>query len=345
MEFARAQKLQAIEPIVGFAVTLGLAIAGAGYWALVAGALAGAWTAAIAVTARSPYPLRWRYSKGALKVYKSYSWPLFLTSAATIVLANAGTLSLNARLGLAGVGVAALAATITQFTTRVDDIVSGTLYPAICATQDRLDLLRESFEKCNRLALIWAMPFGVGIALFCADLVHFGIGDRWRPAIGLLQITGVVAAIGHIGFNWDDYFRATAKTKPIAVATIAPMVSFLVVGVPLTLAYGLRGLAIGIGVQALVALAARAFYLSQLFSGFAFIRHASRAILPTLPAVAVVLLLRGVESGARSLLIAIAELVAYLLVTAGATLLVERRLLSEAVGYVVERRKAGVAST
>ena len=42
------------------------------------------------------------------------------------------------------------------------------MYPAICAVQDRLELLRESFVKSNRLALMWAMPFGVGIALFAA---------------------------------------------------------------------------------------------------------------------------------------------------------------------------------
>src|SRR5205807_1935174 len=125
------------------------------------------------------------------------------------------------------------------------------------AAQDRLDLLRESFEKCNRLALMWALPFGVGVALFCSDLVQFALGARWRPAIGLMQITGIVAAVGHIGFNWDDYFRAEADTKPIAIASAGAMVAFLVVGVPLTLSHGLRGLAIGIGVQAFVHLVFR----------------------------------------------------------------------------------------
>ena len=53
--------------------------------------------------------------------------------------------------------------------------------------RDRLDLLFETFVKSNRIALMWGLPFGVGVALFASDLVHFGIGDRWRPGVGLIQ--------------------------------------------------------------------------------------------------------------------------------------------------------------
>src|SRR3712207_7244809 len=48
-----------------------------------------------------------------------------------------------------------LATTISQFSNRVDDVVTDTLYPAICAVKDRRELLFESFWKSNRLALLW----------------------------------------------------------------------------------------------------------------------------------------------------------------------------------------------
>jgi O-antigen/teichoic acid export membrane protein len=271
-------------------------------------------------------------------VYGSYSWPLFVTSASTIVLANSAAISSNAKLGLAGVGVIGLTSNITQFTSRVDDIVSGTLFPAICAVKDRLDLMLESFVKVNRLALMWAMPFGIGIALFSGDLIHYVLGDRWHAAIGLLQITGAVAAVAHIGFNWDDYYRAEGETKPIAVTMVSTTFAFVLVGVPLTLAFGLTGIAIGIGFQALVNLFFRAYYLNRLFHGFVFLRHAVRAIVPTVPAVAMTLLARLADSGTRTLPVALAELASYILITAGATWILEERLLSEAVGYALERR-------
>ncbi len=209
--------------------------------------------------------------------------------------------------------------------------------PAICAIQDRLELLRESFVKTNRLALMWAMPFGAGVALFAADLVRFGIGEKWSPAVTLLQVTGVVAAISQVGFNWDDYFRARGKTMPLAIAAVASTITFLAVGIPLLFAHGLTGLAVGIAAQCAVHLAFRAWYLSRLFEASASsptrygrccprFRRSSRA--------------GGAcarDGGARSASDALAELIGYVVLSALATWLLERGLVREAIGYLMAR--------
>jgi O-antigen/teichoic acid export membrane protein len=340
MDFVKQRVMGLLEPIVGFVVAIVLAALGAGYWALAIGLVAGAWSGALLAVATSRYPLRWRYDKGALKVYGSFSAPIFIATLSSIVLANSSAIVANAHLGLAAVGAIALAATITSFTTKIDDLVGGTLYPAVCAVQDRLDLLRESFVKTNRLALMWAVPFGVGLALFAADLVQFGIGEKWHSAIIILQVNGLVAGIGHIAWNYDDYLRARANTRPIAVVGVAAAVTFLAVGIPLLLVDGLAGFAIGLAAQALVAVALRAWYMTKLFEGFVFIRHACRAILPTVPAAAAVLLMRQLETGPRTFAIAIAELVVYSLVTVLATCLFERDLIREAFGYMAARAAA-----
>jgi len=340
MQFARQRSLQAIDPIVGFAVSVVLAATGAGYWALVLGVLAGAWASALAALAYAPYKLRLRYERGTLRSYVGFSWPLFVSSGAAIVLAQSAVLVAEGHLGVAAVGVIALAATITSFTDRIDQLVTGTLYPAICAVKDQTALLYESFVKSNRLALMWAVPFGTALTLFCSDLVEFGIGERWRPAVTVLQVYGLAAALNHIGFNWDAYFRARGETRPMAVASVAAMVTFLVVGIPLLLAYDLRGFAAGVALQGLVHLGFRAHYLRTIFEDFAFMRHAGRAILPTIPAAAVVLLLRLVGPDERTLQIALGELGVYVAVTVAATWYWESSLLREAAGYVRPRPAA-----
>lgn len=342
MEFARARLLQAVDPVVGFVVALALAIAGAGYWALIGGVLVGGWATAIVCIVRSPYPMRWRYDRRVMRVYRTYTVPIFISTVASLVLANSASVAINVKLGLAGIGVVALAANITSFSTNVDDIVSGTIYPAICAMQDRLELLRESFEKANRLALMWAMPFGVGVALFCGPLIRYALGARWLPAVSLLQITGLVVAIGHIGFNWDDYLRARAETRPIGVASVVTLVAFLGAGIPLTLIYGLRGLGLGIAAQSFANLCCRAYFLRRLFPGFVFVRHAIRAIMTTAPAAVLVLLIRLLIPG-DGLSLAIGEAVIFLIAVAVSTWLIEGRLLREAAGYILERRRTVVA--
>jgi O-antigen/teichoic acid export membrane protein len=337
MDFVRQRLQAAVEPLVGFAVAIVLAALGAGYWALVVGVVAGAWAGAIVAISMSPYPLRWRYDRGVLKVYASFSGPIFVATVCSVLLANGTVIATNAHLGLAGVGAVALSANITAFATRVDDLVSTTIYPAICALQDRLDVLRESFVKSNRLALIWAMPFGVGLGLFAGDLVQFALGAKWRAAIGLLRVTGIVAGVSHIGFNWDDYFRARADTRPIAVCSVLTTIVMLGSGIPLVFLDGLTGLAIGIGAGAAATVAIRAWYLTRLFEGFEFVRHAARAVLPTVPAAAVVLAARALERGPRTVGAAIGELAAYLALTAIATWLTEGALIREAVAYVLRR--------
>jgi O-antigen/teichoic acid export membrane protein len=339
MHFARQRLLGAIEPVIGFVVAVSLAIAGLGYWALAIGVVAGAWVGAAVAIATCPFRLKWRYDRSALRMYASFSGPIFVATASGVVLANGAVIATNAHLGLAAVGVFALAANITALTTRLDGMISGTLYPAICAMQDRVDLLRESFVKSNRLALMWGVPFGVAVSLFAGDLVRFIVGERWHAGIGLLEITGVIAAASQIGFNWDDYFMARSKTVPIAVVNVAAAIATLAVGLPLLFVDGLTGLAVGLAAGTTTDLALRAWYLSRLFEGFALVRHALRAILPTVPAAAAVLLIRVLESGQRTAAMAAAELAVYALVTMLATWALERPLLREVAGYVLSRSR------
>jgi O-antigen/teichoic acid export membrane protein len=266
-------------------------------------------------------------------------------SAGSVVIAQGAILAGNLAVGIAGVGAIALAATVSQYTERLDWIITGTLYPAICAVKDRTDLLFESFVKSNRLALMWGMPFGVGLALFASDLVSFGIGEQWRPAVGVIAGFGIAAALHQIGFNWDAYFRARSQTRPVAVVTILSMLAFLLVAVPLLFAFGLDGFGIGMVAMSLVSLAGRGYFLTQLFSGLSMTRHILRAIAPTIPAVVVVLAARAVEGTTRSLGVALTELGLYVAVTIAATWLLERDLLREAVAYLRRQSAQGAAAT
>jgi O-antigen/teichoic acid export membrane protein len=334
MDFLRQRLLQSVDPVVGFVVTVVLALAGAGYWSLVVGIAAGAWCSALAALASSPYRLALRFDRGTLREYVGFSWPVLVATLAGMLIAQLSVLAGEAELGLAGAGAIALGATLVSYTDRIDQVITATLYPAICAVRDRTDLLFESFVKSNRLALMWGIPFGAGLSLFASDLVEFVIGEEWRPAVGLIQAFGIMAALNHIGFNWEAYYRARGDTRPLAVVTVITLVAFLVVVLPLLAADGLNGFALGMAVMAVVALAGRWFYVSRLFPGFAAARHAARAIAPTLPAAGAVLLVRLAESGERSFAMALGELALYLAVTAAFTLVLERPLLREVLGYL-----------
>jgi O-antigen/teichoic acid export membrane protein len=341
MEFAKQRMLQAISPLVGAAVTVPLAIVGMGYWSLVVGTLAGSFAAAAAAVRASPYPIRFRYQRGQLREYASFSWPLLLQSASAVVAVQIAILVAERSMGTAAVGAIALASTLTVYANQVDDIVVHAIYPTICSVKDRTDLLFEAFTKSNRMALLWSVPLGTGIALFAHDIVHFLLGDKWGFAVLLIQVTAVSAALYQIGFNWGAFYRARGETRPIAVAGVVALVCTVTIIVPLTIAEGLTGYAIGSAATVAVAVVVRTYYLARLFPALRIISHSARAIAPTLPALAAVLVMRSAGAGAGGdATTALLEAAVFVTVTGVATLITERALVREFVAYFKRRATA-----
>jgi PST family polysaccharide transporter len=343
MNFARQRTLQAIDPVISIVAVLGLAAAGLGVWALVAGELLGTWCAAVAITRSSPYALRLRWDRDAVREYVRFSWPLFV-GALSLVLMVQVPLTVSARLlGIAAVGGLTLATNISRFTTRVDDVVTQTLYPAVCAVKDRSDLLFESFWKSNRLALLWAAPLGAAAALFAGDFVHYVIGQKWRFAVPLIALFGINALLNQIGFNWTAFFRARGETRPVAVASAFGLVTALGIAVPLLVIDGLTGLGIGLCVATGLTVALRLWYLRRLFGDLPILGHISRGIGPTLPAVATVLVLRSVRSGSNGPVWVAVEAIAYAVIAIATTYLSQGELLRESFGYLRGRAPAVAA--
>src|SRR3954469_22428719 len=88
MEFVRQRTLQAIDPVVGFVVAVVLAAAGAGYWALFIGVVAGSWASAFATLTQAPYKLRWNFDRPTMRSYASFSWPLIVSNGSALVIAQ-----------------------------------------------------------------------------------------------------------------------------------------------------------------------------------------------------------------------------------------------------------------
>ena len=335
MDYVRQRGLEMVDPLVTTLMTVVLLVAGMELWGLVLGFLSGSVAGAVAALVANPYPLGLRWDRGALREYFSFSWPLFVGGIGGLLVVQGTVIIGNAALGLAAVGAIGLATNFSRFSSSIEQLLNVTMYPAVCRVQDRRDLLLEVFVKSNRLGLMWALPFGVGLSLFAADLVNFVFGSTWEGAIPLLQVFGLTFGFGTIAFAWGIFYKAIGKTRQVAVAAVAAVIVFFAVTVPLMLTIGVIGYAIGMAAATLVQLILRGYYLRRIFPGFNLVKHALRAVAPMVPAVGVVLLIRLAEGGGtRSLGMALAELGVYALVVGGATYVTERRLITESIGYL-----------
>src|SRR5205085_1982353 len=119
---------------------------------------------------------------------------------------------------------------------------------------------------------------GVAAALFASAAVPLILGNDWKLAVPLIQVLGLSAAADQIGFNWTAFARARGETRILGIASLAMLLAVVSVGVPLLLAMGLSGLAIGIGAGTLATLTIRMIYLTRLFPAARMASHVLRAI-------------------------------------------------------------------
>ena len=340
LDYARNRLLSTVDPVVTLFVTIGLAVAGTGYWCFVGGIMAGTIAGGLVCTATSPYPPKLRFERGTMREYASFSWPLVGSGFSRLVVVQGSLLVATHVVGLAGVGAIGLATSIATFADRVDGIVSQTIYPAVCAVAKRTELLAEVFVKSNRVALMWAMPFAAAAALFASDAVHYVLGERWRPAVGLIVAISLTCGLGQVAFNWAVFLRAVNHTRPLFVSAVFNLVVFLGVAIPGMLLWDLTGYAAAFTASTVVQIGLRGYYMGRFFGGFNVLRQLARGLAPTVPPALLVLAIRLLAPGHRGLGQVILEAVVYTAGAIGLTYLFERPLLTELAGYLRGRRPA-----
>jgi O-antigen/teichoic acid export membrane protein len=344
MDFVRQRTLQAIIPVVTFCVTIPLAAGGVGVWSLVIGPLAGNVAGTVAAIAVSPYRLRLRFDRDTRRRYFAFSWPIFVNAAALLLVQQGQVLAFDLHDGLAAAGYITLAATLTRYADRADQIVATTIYPAICAVRDRLATLEELFVKSNRLTMMWALPFCAGFVLFAPDLVHLILGEKWVPAIVLLEGLAAAAAIQQVGYNWFSFYRAVGDSRPQAVESAVLVATFAGLAIPGLLEWGSRGFVWGRIAGALAMLVVRRHFVRRLLPHVELVALGLRGAAPVLAAAAVTLGLRGLLwGGERTAVHAAAEIVLFVAACALVTWLVERPLLREVAREVRTPRLTAVA--
>jgi O-antigen/teichoic acid export membrane protein len=341
MDYVRQRLLQAVVPVVTFAVTVPLAAAGVGVWSLVIGPAAGNLAAVAIALVVSPYRLRLRWDRAVAKRYLRFSVPVFVALLAALVVAQGQILAFNVDRGIEWVGFVTLAATLSRYVDRADQIVTSTIYPAIVAIRGRTRSLEALFVRSNRATLLWVLPACAAAVLFAGDLVEYVVGDAWRPARPLIQGLAVAAALGQVGFNWFSFYRAHERTKPPAVEAGVAAVAFCALAVPGLAIWGVTGFVVGRSLAVAVQLGVRARYVHALLPGVRARDLFARTVVPTAGAAVAVMAIRAALWGSgRTEAQALVEVGVFCLVVVVLSLRLERALLGELLDAVRGARAA-----
>jgi PST family polysaccharide transporter len=222
VQLARGMKFRAlvasdiVGQLVGLAVAIVLAIAGTGYWSLVAQSL----TAALLTLLYRWIASRWmplgpRRGHEALRLFKTgaiYGFAQILTFAQS----NLGTLLIGAQLGATQLGYynrayQLLTAPAGRLLDPLTQVVVTTLNGAKAAQRDPDELLYKIQFGVGTL-IVWMFAVTAGTA---PGLIPLALGDQWIPAVPIFQVLAAGGAVWV--FNHVSYWAFIVKEKPRAL--------------------------------------------------------------------------------------------------------------------------------
>lgn len=229
----------AVSGIVGIL----MAFSGAGVWSLVAQALA--------LTAMQ-VALMWCLS--SWRPAFSFDWPAFRElmrfggnlTASTIFHywgRHVDKLIIGRLLGSAPLGIYTLADKLMRLpVTNATDIASAVMFPALATIQEDVQSVKRTYLRATRMLALVTFPMMMGLVVLAEPAIQCVYGDKWRGAIGIVQLLCFAGMAQSIYFTGGWVFLSQGRTDIVLRFSIYTTL-VRVIGVLVGAHWGLVGVA------------------------------------------------------------------------------------------------------
>lgn len=196
MQFGRLATIAIANALVNAVVGIGLALAGAGVWALITGTVAGVTVS----TGAAWWYERWRpslvLSVRRLREVARFSIEFFWSNVLAVVFAQLDKVIISRLLGAAPLGIYTVAQrTVLSPTQTVSSAVSTVSFSAFSRGQDNPAMLRSGATRAAGVVALVVFPAMVGLAVLAEQAVSVVYGDRWAAAVPVVQVLAFVAGV------------------------------------------------------------------------------------------------------------------------------------------------------
>jgi PST family polysaccharide transporter len=190
--------LDVSQKMIGVVVSIVIAVFYQSYWALVIGTLAGQ-IANVGIS-YTVLPFRPRISLRHARELWSFSVWLALGSAINTINWRFDHLLIGGYLGNAALGYYTVGDRVASMPTReATQPLTQTLFPAFAHVSGDAERLRSAYQRAQAVVTAIALPLGVGTAVIADPLVRLAMGEKWAPAIPVIQALAAVFAVQTIG--------------------------------------------------------------------------------------------------------------------------------------------------
>ena len=195
LQFKTLSAIEVAQSLVQSATTLALAWFRFGYWALVAGSLAGALTAtALSIAARPlgfAWP-RWRSLAGALAL----STHVLVSRISWYAYSNTDFIIVGRRWGSTLLGTYTMAWDLAGMPgEKITSLIMRVSTPLFANLQDDPAAIRRYLLRLTEITTVITLPAVFGLALVAGDAVGVALGRQWAGAVAPLRWLALYAAL------------------------------------------------------------------------------------------------------------------------------------------------------
>ena len=210
LHFDRDFILQLIPRLVSFVATLILAFALHNFWALAYGILIG--RTSRVVTGFVMHPYRPRFTLARWREIFHFSKWLMLNSALRYVDNSGDTLVLGRYVPPAILGFYTIAYEISNLAlTELVAPIQRALLPGYARIAKDYATLRITYMTTFSITIMLALPIAVGIAVTASSSIPILLGEKWLPAIPLVQVLSISGALRLAVANSGAAYLAIGK--------------------------------------------------------------------------------------------------------------------------------------
>jgi len=245
MKFAKSNTAMFLGVLSGAVMSIVLAARGCGVYSLIFGLLFRSLVSGLVLwffTPMRPVPV---ISKPAIRPYLKFGLPLMLTSLFTFYYWNIDYIIVGRVLNEEQLGYYYIAFKFPHYMLTLQALVSTVVYPAFSRTRDD-DQLKRGFSLSTKYSGAISLLPCVAVLVLGGELVRYGLGEKWMPALRPLQVFTCLAAFRMITVHWYDVYLSRGKTGVMPFISASNVIGVSLAAYVGARYFGLMGVALGV---------------------------------------------------------------------------------------------------
>jgi len=195
MEYRQLSVIEAVQSLIQAVVTVSCALAGYGYWSLIAGTLAGRGAGTIQAVCRYPVALAWPRWNDVAKPLR-FGVAIALSRLAWAINMQSDGVVIGRTMGQSQLGSYRLAMSLASAPAeKVGTLIMRVTGPLFAKIQDDRDLTRRYLLVISEVLALVIFPLVFGLAVVAPEAVYVLLGPKWQAAVLPLQWLAVFMAV------------------------------------------------------------------------------------------------------------------------------------------------------